>query len=71
MRKEPAARTEPPNLSKLGFSLKEAGELSGLGQTSLFQAMKEKRLLGRKYGRRTIILRDDLVAFLQSLDHAR
>lgn len=52
---------------KLGYTIDQAVDRSGLGRTSLFEAMREKRLTARKYGRRTIILAADLEAFLASL----
>jgi excisionase family DNA binding protein len=52
---------------KLAFSIPEAAEISSLGPTSLYQAIKEKRLIRRKFGTRTVIRRADLEAFLEGL----
>ncbi len=54
-------------IEKLAFTITEAADVSSLGQTSLYKAIKEKRLISRKYGSRTIITRDDLASFLDSL----
>ncbi|MCA6108563.1 excisionase family DNA-binding protein [Bradyrhizobium cenepequi] len=53
--------------SKLGFSPEEAATASGAGRTKIFQAIKDGKLSARKFGRRTIILADDLKAFLAAL----
>jgi hypothetical protein len=52
---------------KLAFTIDEAVQSSSLGQTSIYQAIKEKRLIMRKYGSRSVITRGDLVAFLNGL----
>lgn len=52
---------------KLGYTIDQAVDRSGIGRTSLFEAIREKRLTARKYGRRTIILAADLEAFLSDL----
>jgi excisionase family DNA binding protein len=52
---------------KLAYTIPEACEVSSLGQTSLYQAIREKRLTARKYGTRTVITREELAAFLRAL----
>ena len=42
-------------------------ELTGLGRTSVYAAIKQKRLIARKHGRRTLVLAEDLDTFLRSL----
>ncbi|MER8567552.1 hypothetical protein NKH85_16340 [Mesorhizobium sp. M0924] len=49
------------------FSIEKAAELSCLGRTRLFMAIKDGHLRARKFGRRTVILPADLQAFLSSL----
>lgn len=53
------------------YAVNDLPALTGLGRTRIFQAIKEGRLLARKFGRRTVILRPDLEAFLQGLENAR
>lgn len=53
------------------FTLEEVGSLTGLGRTSVYQAIKDRRLAAKKCGRRTIVLRSDLETFLQKLESAR
>jgi hypothetical protein len=52
---------------KLAFTIDEAVQSSSLGQTSIYQAIKDKKLIMRKYGSRSVITRGDLVAFLNGL----
>jgi excisionase family DNA binding protein len=56
-----------PTMEKLGFTVPEAAVLCSLGQTSIYKAIRERRLRIRKYGTRTIITRTDLVSFLENL----
>jgi hypothetical protein len=51
----------------IGMTIDDAVTCSGIGRTKIFEAIKKRRLKARKYGRRTIILADDLTAFLHSL----
>lgn len=53
-----------------GLSLPEAEALSGLGKTSIGKGIAGKQLVARKYGKRTIVLREDLMTFLKSLPQA-
>jgi excisionase family DNA binding protein len=50
-----------------GLTLNEASIVSGIGRTKLYEAIANGGLKARKFGARTIILRDDLVGFLKSL----
>ena len=56
------ARPPPP---KVGHTVKEAATASGLGRTSIYDAIKSKQLRAVKCGSRTIIL--NLVQWLESL----
>ncbi|WP_051407809.1 helix-turn-helix domain-containing protein, partial [Mesorhizobium sp. LNHC229A00] len=42
-------------------------EFSGIGRTRIFAAINAGQLVARKFGRRTVILRQDLEAFLGAL----
>ena len=57
----------PPPIAPVGFTVEGAVVASGLGRTKLFAAIKQGQLRARKFGRRTIITRDDLTEFLESL----
>ena len=52
---------------KIGLTIPEAVDCSGIGRTKIFEAIKLGKLTARKAGRRTIILSDELAAFLKSL----
>jgi hypothetical protein len=60
-------RKLPLPMEKLAFTIQEAATASSLGQTSLYQAIKDKKLVIRKFGTRSVIRRDDLETFLDSL----
>ena len=56
-----------PISNKLAYSIAEFVEISGLGRSFIYEEINGKRLKVRKAGRRTIILQDDALAYLQSL----
>lgn len=53
---------------QISYSIKEACTLTGIGQTKLYEAINKGLLHAKKYGRRTIILREDLELFLSNLE---
>ena len=55
------------NLQREGLSVSEACTMAGIGRTKIYQAITSGELVARKYGKRTIILRRDLHAFLAAL----
>ena len=57
-------------IAREGLSIAEACAVAGIGRTKLYQAIADGTLLARKLGKRTIILRTDLRAFLSSLPAA-
>lgn len=52
---------------KFGFTVEEAAAAAGMGRTKVFEAIRLGKLKARKSGRRTIVLADDLRAYLASL----
>lgn len=52
---------------KLALSIADVARASGLCRTLVYGEIRAGRLRARKCGRRTIILRHDLEAFLQGL----
>ncbi|MBR0900986.1 helix-turn-helix domain-containing protein [Bradyrhizobium tropiciagri] len=65
---DPGASRIPALLpEKLAFTIQEAVKAAGIGQTSLYKAIRDKQLTARKYGTRTIITRSDLQSFLNTL----
>lgn len=51
----------------VGLSVDQAAQASGFGRTLLYEAIRDGRLIARKNGRRTVILRSDLDDFLSGL----
>lgn len=55
------------SLPAIAYDIPAAVAVSGIGRTKLFEAMKHGQLKARKFGRRVLILPDDLKAFVESL----
>lgn len=55
------------NLQREGLSISEACAMAGIGRTKIYQAISSGELVARKYGKRTIVLRQDLQTFLSAL----
>jgi len=62
----PKSKTSIPG-DKMAFHVNEAAQVGGVSRSEIYEAMKRGELRAKKYGRRTIILRDDLAAFLCAL----
>jgi hypothetical protein len=60
-------RGQDPDAEKLALSIADVVRASGLCRTLIFSEIRSGRLVARKCGRRTVVLHDDLVAFLQAL----
>lgn len=52
---------------QISLTIQEACAESGIGRTSLYAAINDGLLPAKKFGRKTIILRQDLEAFLAAL----
>lgn len=52
---------------KCAYSIKETLNLVPFGLTKLYEAINRGELPARKFGRKTIILHNDLTSFLESL----
>jgi excisionase family DNA binding protein len=59
------------NSIKIAVSADEAADAAGIGRTQIFEEIRQKRLVARKIGRRTIIALDDLKAWMNSLPEAK
>lgn len=59
-------RNDVPLTEKLALTLEEATALSAIGRTRLYAAIERGELRAKKDGRRTMILRADLVAYLNN-----
>jgi excisionase family DNA binding protein len=58
-------------LSLRAYRIRQVCELSGLGRTTIYAAIKSGALIARRYGRCTIILAEDLTTFLRNLPTIR
>jgi excisionase family DNA binding protein len=52
---------------KAAHSIPEVCAYTGLGRDSVYAAIRTGKLVARKYGRRTVVLDDDMLAFLEAL----
>lgn len=52
---------------QLSLSIEEVCAATGLGRTKIYQLANAGELKARKIGKRTIVLKDDLEAFLNGL----
>jgi Helix-turn-helix domain len=55
------------SLDKEALSINETCDVSGFGKTKIYVAISAGQLVARKFGKRTIILREDLSRFLAAL----
>lgn len=53
-------------LGKIGFSVEEISAQTSLSKAYLRQKIKQQKLKATYFGRRVVILRDDLEAFLKT-----
>ena len=56
-----------PNLQREGLSVADACTIAGIGRTKIYEAISSGALKARKFGKRRLILRSDLHAFLAAL----
>jgi hypothetical protein len=66
--KTPKEKIQPGD--KVAFTIDEAVQSSTIGGSSLAKALKDKRLRSKKFGKRVVILKTDLVTFLENLPDA-
>lgn len=55
---------------KIAHSILDIPKLAPVGRTKVFEAIKNGHLIARKLGRRTMVLDEDLRAWLKALPHA-
>jgi excisionase family DNA binding protein len=61
---EPLQRAEG---KPLAYGIPQVCTLTGLGRTTIYGAIKSGHLIARRYGRRTVVLEQDLLRFLNNL----
>ncbi len=52
---------------KLAYAVDEAAAATSIGKTNLYVAIAAGTLPARKFGRKTLILAEDLIAYLNAL----
>jgi hypothetical protein len=52
---------------KAAYGIEELAKAGPLGRSTLFKAIKERKLIAQKAGRRTIITHENYEAYLKSL----
>jgi|KBSMisStandDraft_5_1062788.scaffolds.fasta_scaffold235800_7 excisionase family DNA binding protein len=57
-------------MTKMALSVEEASVATGIGRTSIYRAIGTGRLRAKKHGVRTLILPEDLEAWLSMLPDA-
>lgn len=57
----------PPGNEKAAFTITEAGKYAGLSRSFIYSLFEQKRLPRLKAGKRVLILKSDLDAYLQAL----
>ena len=77
---EPAEPIEDPGGSQCpagelaslrAYRIRDVCRVTGLGRTTVYEAIKSGALIARRYGRCTIVLAEDLVVFLRNLPTTR
>lgn len=53
----------------LAVSVREASRLLGIGNTKTYELLKNKQLISRKLGRRTLVDRHSVVRFMEANDN--
>ena len=55
-------------MNQLSLSIEEIRAATGIGRTKIYEAIGSGALKARKWGKRTIVFKDDLDAFLSRLE---
>jgi excisionase family DNA binding protein len=59
--------TTRPTVEAAAMSVEETARFLGMGQSSIWREIREHRLPAVKCGRRTLVTREDAIAFLRHL----
>ena len=64
---------DPHSLSskRYCFTVAQAVEFSGIGRTKFYELIKQGKIVPRKVGKRTLVIRDELIEFLNNLPKSR
>jgi len=67
MKSNKQSTSKKRRMSRIAYSVPDAAKHSGIGRTSIYEALRAGSLKAKKMNNRTIILRSDLLTFLRSL----
>jgi excisionase family DNA binding protein len=62
-----AAQSASDADGRFSLRIRDVVRMTGLGRTTIYEAMKSGRLVARKCGRCTLVTREDLQEFLKGL----
>ena len=68
------SKTDPSSESvsqPIAVSIRTAQVITGLGRSSIYELLAQKRLVARHYGRRVLVLKSSIDNFLASLPEAK
>ena len=63
--------TQPESVPKLAYAINELQAVTSLSRSTIYVAISQGDLVARKKGKRTIVLKTDLDAWLGGLEHSR
>jgi excisionase family DNA binding protein len=63
----PKRKDAPADVAPLAYTIAEVVAKTRLGERTIYKHIYEGRLTARKCGKRTLVLADDLNAFLRSM----
>ena len=55
-------------MTKLSMTIKDVCAVTGIGRTKIYEAINTGALKARKLDKRTLVLQDDLAAYLAGLE---
>ena len=57
-------------MQTISVTIPQAVAMTGLGRSSIYRLLKEKKLTARKAGKRTLLLTSEIEEFIRSLPEA-
>ncbi|MGB4952250.1 MAG: helix-turn-helix domain-containing protein [Rhizobiaceae bacterium] len=60
-----------PTHGKYCLTVAQAVAFSGIARTTFYELIKQRHIVPRKVGKRTLIIRDELIEFLNNLPKSR
>ena len=60
-----------PTHGKYCLTVAQSVEFSGIGRTTFYELIKQGHIVPRKVGKRTLVIRDELIEFLNNLPKSR